>query len=100
MITPRRIKSIEKPETVVKLGNGTYYYNYDIQPATIQVVEDDQATSVDGYSYVQVYIYGQPNYKDCVKNIIRAYVSQDEEFDLINTVNSVNMSIIEDEEAQ
>lgn len=100
MTTPSRITSIEKPETIIKLGNNSYYFNYDIQPTTLQVVENEVSKNVDGYSYVQVHIQGQPNYKDCVKNVIRAYVSQEEEFDLINSHNSSAMGITEDSQAE
>lgn len=35
---------------------------------------------------------GVPNYKDCIKNIIREYVSQTEEFDLINSYNKLQIT--------
>lgn len=100
MTTPNRITSIEKPDAIIKLGNNSYYFNYDIQPITLQIVKDEVSENVDGYSYVQVHIQGQPNYKDCVKNVIRAYVSQEEEFDLINSHNSSTMGIAEDSKAE
>lgn len=100
MTVPSRITSIEKPEMIIKLGNNSYYFNYDIQPTKLQVVENEVSKDVDGYSYIQVHIQGQPNYKDCVKNVIRAYVSQEEEFDLINSHNSVIMGITKDSKTE
>lgn len=100
MTVPSRITSIEKPETIIKLGNNSYYFNYDIRPTTLQIVENEVCKDVDGYSYIQVHIQGQPNYKDCVKNVIRAYVSQEEEFDLINSHNSLAMGIAENSQVE
>lgn len=88
MENPTRIQSIEKPDKITKLGNGYYYYNYDIKSEKVQVVKGDNVEEVDGYSYIPVYIHGQPNYKDCVTCTIRMFVSANEEFSLINEFNS------------
>lgn len=70
------------PNSFVKLGDGSYYYNYDIKVEEPKTEED-----VQGYSCTTVHLFGEPDYKDCVKAIIRTYISQDEEFDLINSYN-------------
>ena len=44
------------------------------------------------YNFIQVHIAGIPDYKDCIRNIIREYVSQEEEFDLINSYNKVQIT--------
>lgn len=44
------------------------------------------------YNFIQVQLTGVPNYKDCIKNIIREYVSQTEEFDLINSYNKLQIT--------
>lgn len=88
MENPIRIQSIEKPDTIIKLGTGYYYYNYDIKSEKIQVANGDSVEEVDGYSYIPVRIHGQPNYKDCVTHTIRLFISADEEFSLINEFNS------------
>ena len=94
MKEPIRIKNDVNPGVIEKLGNNTYYCNYDIKPDTYQVVNSDGTVEdKDCFSYVQAYIHGQPNYKDCVKNIIRVFVSQEEEFDLINSANRVTLRI-------
>lgn len=72
-----------------EIGNNTYYYNYNIT--------SEQKTNQDGeeetiYNFIQVQLTGVPNYKDCVKNIIREYVSQTEEFDLINSYNKIQIT--------
>ena len=97
MKEPRRIMSKEYPQTFQKLGDNSYYYNYDIQTAVIQEYDLEQLTETDGYSYIQTHIYGNPNYNDCVKAIIREYLSADEEFDLINSYNSYQANLLDDE---
>lgn len=91
MKIPQRIISNEIPDTIQKLGNGTYYYNYDIkEEKEMTAMYDDEGSlplNSKMYSFIQVYIIGDPNYKECVKAIIRQYVDEDEEFDLINDYN-------------
>lgn len=81
MRDPIRIKTDIKPKIIEQLGNGTYYYNYDIK------------LDSDEWSYIQVHLQGQPDYKKCIKTIIRQFVSQDEEFDLINSSNSIILGV-------
>lgn len=78
-----------KPNTIERLGNNTYYYNYNIT--------SEKRTNQDGeeetiYNFIQVHLTGIPDYKDCIKNVIRKYVSQEEEFDLINSYNNVQIT--------
>lgn len=80
-----KIISAEKPKIIEYLGDGSYYYNYDIKS------EDDS------YSFIQVKLWGKANYSDCVKAIIRAFVTLEEEFDLINSVNKSILSESYDE---
>ena len=83
------INTTVKPDAIQRLGNNTYYYNYNIT--------SEQRTNQDGeeetiYNFIQVHLSGIPNCKDCIKNIIREYVSQTEEFDLINSYNKVQLT--------
>lgn len=78
-----------KPNIIERLGNNTYYYNYNIT--------SEHRTNKDGeeetiYNFIQVHLTGIPDYKDCIRNIIREYVSQEEEFDLINSYNKVQIT--------
>lgn len=96
-----RIQSTESPQTIQKLGNGTYYYNYDIQPIEVNnLTEEGELENITQYSFIQVHLFGQPNYKDCVKAVIRAFLTIDEEFDLINSYNSYIQNLTEDSSAQ
>ena len=83
------VSSNIRPNAIERLGNNTYYYNYNIT--------SEQKTNQDGeeetiYNFIQVQLKGVPNYKDCIKNIIREYVSQTEEFDLINSYNKIQIT--------
>ena len=83
------VSSNIKPNTIQRLGNNTYYYNYNIT--------SEQRTNQDGieetfYNFIQVHLTGIPDYKDCIRNIIREYVSQEEEFDLINSYNKIQIT--------
>ena len=85
------------PQTIQKLGNGTYYYNYDIKEVEAEVIDQEGNTKLElQYNFIQVLLMGQPNYKDCVKAIIRSFLTIDEEFDLINSYNSYQENLTED----
>lgn len=84
----RRTEYEEKPEYIVYLGDGTYYYNYDLQEGTREVTTAEGISSVKPiWTAVTVMVQGSPNYKSIVKALIRKYYSADEEFDLINSYN-------------
>ena len=85
------------PQTIQKLGNSTYYYNYDIKEVEAEVTDQEGDTKLElQYNFIQVLLSGQPNYKDCVKAIIRSFLTIDEEFDLINSYNSLSLQQSED----
>ena len=87
------------PQTIQKLGNGTYYYNYDIKEISVKVSDlDNTIKEKTYYSFIQVLLNGQPNYKDCVRAIVRRFLTVDEEFDLINSYNSYSENLISDSE--
>ena len=87
------------PQTIQKLGNGTYYYNYDIKEVEAEVTDQEGDTKLElQYNFIQVLLSGQPNYKDCVKAIVRSFLTVDEEFDLINSYNSYSENLISDSE--
>lgn len=95
MFEARRIETNVQPPIVEPLNNGTYYYNYDIQTKQVSVpdMETNEMTEETRYCYIQVHLQGQPDYKECIKAIIRQYVDQDEEFDLINSSNSIVLGL-------
>ena len=83
------VNSNIKPNVIERLGNNTYYYNYNITSEQRTNENGEQETI---YNFIQVHLSGIPDYKDCIKNIIREYVSQEEEFDLINSYNKVQIT--------
>lgn len=102
MFEPRRIEMNVKPQTFEKLGNGTYYYNYDITPKTVVVddMETGEAKTEQRWDFVQVHLRGIPEYRKCVEAVIREHIDINEEFDLINSMNKLSMGLSVDEEAR
>ena len=99
MLEPNRIQMNVCPQTIQKLGNGTYYYNYDIREveAEVEILDEKDSTKFETqYNFIQVLLNGQPNYKDCVRAIIRSFITIDEEFDLINSYNSYTKNLSTD----
>lgn len=95
MLEPKRVEMNVQPNSIEKLGNGTYYYNYDITSKEVDVtdLETEEVTQETRWTYIQVHLHGQPDHKECIKAIIRQYVDQDEEFDLINSSNSIVLGL-------
>lgn len=87
-----RIKDSIKPNTFDMLGDGTYYYNYDIR----EFIEDGDIK----YDYVQILLWGVPNYSDCTRAIIREYISESAEFDLVNSYNKFQLGLTLDASAK
>ena len=52
------------------------------------------------YDYDTVEVWGNPNYKDLTRAVIRAEVSETEEFGLINDYNAARAGLLDDEEAE
>lgn len=95
MLELKRVEMNVQPNSIEKLGNGTYYYNYDITSKEVDVTdpETEEVTQETRWTYIQVHLHGQPDHKECIKAIIRQYVDQDEEFDLINSSNSIVLGL-------
>lgn len=103
-----------RPTAIQPLGNGAYHYNYNIKARTQEAEPQAQEENADGitadimaqipgvvYDYDTVEVWGVPNYKDLTRAVIRAEVSETEEFGLINDYNAAKAGLIDDEaEAQ
>lgn len=103
-----------RPVAIQPLGNGAYHYNYNVkertqEPEPVAQSEDDPdgaETAVNEvsprvvYDYDTVEVWGVPNYKDLTRAVIRAEVSETEEFGLINDYNAARAGLLEDEEAE
>lgn len=87
MLEPNRIQAETCPDIIYRLGNNTYYYNYDIQE-----IEIDNSTELEQkieirYTFIQVLLRGQPDYRKCIQAVIRQYLSTEDELSLINKYN-------------
>lgn len=103
MLEPKRIESTVVPQKFVNLGNGNWYYNYDIQSRTVEVpsMEEGKPSVTEvRYNYIQVKMAGKPDYKRCVELIIREHITQSQEFDLINSFNKASYNLLSEVDAQ
>lgn len=82
------LESNIKPNVIENLGNGYWYYNYNIQETEVEG-ENGPETH---YTFTQIRVAGKPEYKKCVELILRQYMSASQEFDLINSANKDLMS--------
>lgn len=96
-----RIKSTVKPEVIESLGNGYYYYNYDIQSSTETIYSDlDTPKEVTMYNYIQIRLHGKPTYDRCSEAVIRQYISDSDEFKLINKYNQYQLGITNEDPSE
>lgn len=99
-----------RPTAIQPLGNGAYHYNYNIKARTQEAEPQAQEENADSitadimaqipgvvYDYDTVEVWGMPNYKDLTRAVIRAEVSETEEFGLINDYNAAKDGLIDDE---
>lgn len=86
------LESNIKPNVIENLGNGYWYYNYNIQETGIEGENGPEPR----YTFTQIRVAGKPEYKKCVELILRQYMSESQEFDLINSANKDLMSGITD----
>lgn len=101
MLEPRRVSMNAQPEKIQQLGDGTYYYNYDIQSKQVQVndIETEELHEETRRDYIQVHLRGVPDYKKCIEAIIRAYITLEEELAIINKYSSYQLGVIQDSSA-
>lgn len=95
MLEPKRVESNVTPQKFVNLGNGNWYYNYDIKSEVVSVPRmgnEGETITETRWNYIQVKLNSKPEYKKCVEILIREYITQSQEFDLINTANRILFS--------
>lgn len=95
MLEPRRINSNIAPTTTENLGNGNWYYNYDIKSEKVELPLQEGETiprEEIRYNYIQIKLSEKPRYKKCVELLIREFITQTQEFDLINSANKAILS--------
>ena len=90
MLEPKRINSNIAPTITENLGNGNWYYNYDIKSEKIKLpLQENETVPKEEirYNYIQIKLSEKPKYKKCVELLIREFITQTQEFDLINSAN-------------
>lgn len=95
MLEPRRINSNIAPTITENLGNGNWYYNYDIKSEKIKLpLQENETVPKEEirYNYIQIKLSDKPEYKKCVELLIREFITQTQEFDLINSANKAILS--------
>lgn len=86
MKTPS-LSYVNTDNPITNYKNGYYLYHYDRNKVEFESSHEEDMGPTETYSCITVRLYGTPNYKDCVTAIIREYIDQNEEFDLINSFN-------------
>lgn len=101
MLEPKRITSNIVPTITENLGNGNWYYNYDIKSEKVELpLQEGETVPKEKiiYNYIQVKLSEKPKYKKCVELLIRKFVTQTQEFDLINSANKDILSGVKSSE--
>lgn len=102
MYNPQKVITTDKPEKIISLGNGNYYYNYNIQSEIVKtqdISNPEKEVDVVQYSYILVRMSSQPSYAKCVEAVIRLYVTASEEFDFLNTAKRIELGLISGDKA-
>ena len=76
-----RSSSNDKPPILQDLGDGSWYYNYDIKE-----VEGDEDRTY--YEYETIHFMGNPSYELIVSTLIRCRYSIDEELSILRQRDS------------
>lgn len=108
MYTAYRISLENKPKVFDSLGDGAWYYNFDIKEyqGTSYNHMDTESTPIEvtKYEVLQVMIYGTPTVTNCIEAVLKAYKDENEQslYDAImlgdNTSDQIN-DIIEEVKA-
>lgn len=83
----------DRPPILQDLGDGSYYYHYnitevDVQPAALSDETPADAEPRKAFECDTVQIWGVPNFDKCVKAVLRDRRDETEEFNLINKYNA------------
>ena len=84
-----------RPAIIEPLGNGAYYYNYNVveREETVHPETGEQKTV---YDYEQVKVWDKPTYEKLVKAVIREKIDETQEFNIINEYNAGVLGVITD----
>lgn len=89
-----------RPEPVVAIGNGNYFYHWDIQEEKMSDlhsgIDGEQAEEVTKYTCYEATIIGEVTYDKCVEAVIRKKYTLEEELALNTKYNSYLNSVTTD----
>ena len=93
------MKSISdnRPDVFQNLGDGSYYYNRNIQEKT-ETLPD--GTTHTYYEYDSTLFWGEPEYDTVVKACIREETDETQEFALVNAYNAYKLELTDDPQAE
>lgn len=83
-----------KPKALEAVGNGDYFFRWDIREEEIRTEETDKTQ----YSCEEVIVHGHPDYEKCVEAIIRSEYTSGKEVSLVNQYNSYHHGITDNPE--
>jgi hypothetical protein len=89
--------SNDRPAIIQNLGNGAYYYNFNITQKTETDEDGNERTT---YDYDTVKVWGNPTQAALVKAVIREDLDETAEFELVNEYNAANIGLLVDAEAE
>ena len=87
-----------RPVTLEHDNDGSHIFNFNVEEETAIEEGATKPTKI-GYKYRTVRIFDEPTKKNIKKAIIRATLTESEEFALVNAYNSFNLGINDDESA-
>ena len=85
-----------RPATIQPLGNGAYYYNYNVVERTETDPETGEEKTV--YDFDTVKLWDKPTYEKLVKAVIREKLDETQEFAIINEYNAGVLNVVTDAE--
>lgn len=89
-----------RPEPVVAIGNGNYFYHWDIQEEQMSDlhsgIDGEQAEEVTKYTCYEATVIGEVTYDKCVEAVIRKKYTLEEELALNTKYNSYLNSVTTD----
>ena len=83
-----------RPATIQPLGNGAYYYNFNVVERKEKDPETGEEKTV--YDFDTVKVWDKPTYEKLVKAVIREDVDETKEFSFVNDYNAAQLGIITD----
>lgn len=85
-----------RPATIQPLGNGAYYYNFNVVERKEKDPETGEEKTV--YDFDTVKVWDKPTYEKLVKAVIREEIDETKEFSFVNDYNAAQLGVITDAE--